>query len=132
MKRRTYKQDLERALKHAERVRKQQELKEVWHSNDKKRKPIAFSKIAFIVIFLDCLLIQLFSMWIMVYLADASNLGALIGIAVALIGEVGTCVSYNKKSMVENSSGGIVYESFVQSLKTEDELTEEEKNNAVG
>ena len=120
------------AIRHAKKVKQRQILHDIRHKNDKKKKPIAFSKLAFIIIFLDCLLIQLFSMWIMVYLADASNLGALIGIAVALIGEVGTCVSYNRKSMVENSSGGIVYESYIQSIKGEDELTEEELNNAVG
>lgn len=127
-----YKRELAKARYHAEQVRRKQEIKAIKHKNDKPKKKMEFSKKAFILVFLDCLLIQLFSMWIMVYLADASNLSSLIGIAVALIGEVGAVFSYNRKSSAENTAGGIIYESYMNSIKSENELTAEEIRDAVG
>ena len=128
----SYKRDVAKAKYHAEQVRRKQELYEIRHKYDKPKKKLEFGKVGLILILLDCLIIQGFSMWIMVYLADVSNLSALIGIAIALIGEVGALVSYNRKSQAENTVGGIVYESFMNSLKKESDLTEEELEDAVG
>lgn len=122
----------ERAQKHAERVQKLAELREIWHSSDPKKKKLEFSKIALIFVFIDCLIIQFYSMWLMATLQDASSLSSLIGIIMPIAGEVGSVISYNKKSSVENSANGIVYESYMASIRSANELTEKELDEAVG
>lgn len=121
-----------RAQKHAEKVKEKQEIRKIWHSNDTRKRPLAFSKVAFIFIFLDCLLIQFFSMLFMWTYPEASDIGALIGIAIALLGEVGTCASYYRKSAIENSTNGIVYEATMASIKSSSDMTPEQVDEAVG
>ncbi len=121
-----------RAQKHADKIKEIEEIKRIWHSSDPAKKKIAFSKIAFVIIFLDCLLIQVFSMLFMLFHPEASDIGALSSIAIALIGEVGACASYYRKSAIENSTNGIVYETAMAQIKNKNELTEEEINDSVG
>ena len=108
-----------RAQKHADKIKEIEEIKRIWHSSDPVKKKIAFSKIALIFVFVDCLIIQFYSMWLMAALRDASSLSALIGIIMPIFGEVGSIISYNKKSSIENSANGIVYETCMKTLKDE-------------
>lgn len=102
---------LSRAEQHAEAVRRKNEIKQVFHSNDIPKKKIPTSKIGLGFVIMDFLAIQVFCMWYMVAYPENSDLGAFIGIAIAILGQVRALVSYNKKSTAENSVGGIVYES---------------------
>lgn len=101
------------ALKRKQRA----ELREIIHSNDKK---IQFGKLLTIIGYIDIGIIQLFCMFAIIYLRDASSLYALIGLVATIIGEISMFHSYNKKSTAENISGGIVYESMMKKDKEQD------------
>lgn len=105
-----YEQELKLAKGHAERVKAKREIYTLRHSNDAPKKKLNFSKILAVVAYIDFAIIQFYSMWYMAKFPEYSNLGALLSIAVSILGDIGTSVCYFKKSTIENSVGGIVYD----------------------
>lgn len=73
----------------------------------KKKKKIETSKVAIFFIFLNCSIIEIYSMVAMWYFADLSPLYSLIG---AVLGESIAYISYCAKAKKENVKGGITYE----------------------
>ncbi len=112
----------EEALKYAEEVRQKQELEEIRHSNDKEKKRLSFSKIAVIFIFVNCLIIELYSMVIMALFHDLTSLGSLI---MAVLGQCAGLLGYFVKAGRENIAGGITYETAMF------ELNESYANNSI-
>lgn len=106
----------QKALHYAEDVRQRQELYELRHSNDKKKEKLSFSKIAFIFMVTNCVIIELYALFTMFYFQDLSSLPALIA---AIVGECITLCGYYVKSGKENTIGGIVYESAMKTLEHE-------------
>lgn len=123
-----YKDKLRRARIYADKIKKKQEIYNVKHQYDSKKK-VEFSKIILIIIFINCVVIEIYSMWVMYALADLSALPALIG---AIIGECGSACCYFIKSMVQNRIGGITYEAMQHTFLSENDLTSEELEDAVG
>ena len=122
-----YANELEKAHQYAERVQQKQEIYKIKHSNDKDKKPLSFSKIAVIFIFLNCLVIELYSMVIMVVFHDLTSLGSLM---MAVLGQCASLLGYFIKSGRENTASGIVYETTMMQLQHElgiyDNTTEKE------
>lgn len=125
-----YEKELERALAHADKVKLRRELYEIRHANDKKKEPLSFGKIGFIFVFVDCIVVELYSMFAMLWLRDLSALGGLIA---AVVCQAIDMISYNHKSSKENTSGGIVFETAMKKLEAqeEDQIVEED-DDAVG
>lgn len=121
-----YEEDLQKAQEYAERVRQKQEVKKIKHSNDKAKKQLSFSKIAVIFIFINCFVIELYSMVVMVLFHDLTSLGSLV---MAVLGQCVSLTGYFIKSTKENTSQGIVYETAMYELK---EKTEVDDTDAVG
>lgn len=121
-----YEKDLEKAQKHAEQVRIKQEIERIKHSNDEKRQHLSFSKVAVIFIFINCFIIELYSMVVMVLFHDLTSLGSLV---MAVLGQCVSLMGYFIKSTKENTSQGIVYETAMYELKTG---ATEEDDGAVG
>lgn len=116
----------ELAKQHAEKVKQSQELKEIRHSNDKPREKLSFSKAAFIFMIANCTVIEVYALVAMIFFADLSPLTTLI---VAVVGECISFISYECKSMKENSAHGIVYETAMRKLDYE---LENNSDDAVG
>lgn len=106
------------AKRHAQRVSFKSELNQIYHSNDvpKNKITISSSKLFLGFVLVDFLAIQIFSMWYMYTYPEYSDFGSFIGIAVGIIGQVGVILGYFKKSSVENTVGGIVYDAAMQQL----------------
>lgn len=124
-----YEKELEKAKLHAEKVKMKQELNEIKHANDIKREPLSFGKIGFIFVFVDCIVVELYSMFAMLYLRDLSALGGLIA---AVVCQAIDIISYNRKSVKENMAGGIVFETAMKKLEEDEEQIAEEDDGAVG
>lgn len=107
---------MKKARRHAEKVKQRQELSALYHANDKKREKIPTSKLALGFAMIDFVVIQAFCMWYMYAYPEYGDLGAFIGIAVAILGQVGALISYYKKSTAENSEGGIVFETTMNQI----------------
>ena len=75
-----------------------------------KRKRMTTSKCAMWFIFLNCTVVEIYSMAAMWHFGDLSPLYALLG---AVVGQSLTYISYNNKACRENSRGGITYESAI-------------------
>lgn len=110
---------------HAETMRCLKEIKNIYHSNDSDKKKISSSKLFLGFVLGDFLLIQFFCMYFMYAYPEYSDLGSFIGIAVAIVGQVGVVLGYFKKSTAENTVGGIVYDSAIQQ-------TDSDTNESVG
>lgn len=121
----TYEVKKAEAQKHAEEVKQKQELHDIRHSNDKPKEKLSFSKMAFIFMIVNCTVIEIYALIVMVIFGDLSSLTTLIA---AVVGECVSFISYEYKSMKENSAQGIVYESAMKKL--EKEL--ENSDDAVG
>lgn len=122
-----YNRQKEQALKHAASVKQKQELHEIRHSNDKPKEKLSFSKMAFIFMITNCVVIEIYALVTMFFFQDLSSLPTLIA---AVVGECITLCGYYIKSGKENTSGGIVYESAMAKLNHE--LEKDETDNAVG
>lgn len=99
--------------------------------SSKGKNKLSFSKIAVIFIFLNCFIIELYSMIVMVVFQDLASLGSLI------MGVLGQCVSllgYFMKAGQENTVGGITYETVMYELKENSEsvIMENKKNKDDG
>lgn len=112
----SYEFRLLRAKRHADRVKQDQIVKEIRHRNDSERDKIQFSKILVAFIFVDCLIIQGFIMYMILLMKDTSHLSNLVGLIGTLVAQAISLMSYNKKSLGENSSGGIIYEAAMREM----------------
>lgn len=111
-----FEKEIELAIKHADRVKQKRELAEIYHANDEPKEKLSFSKIAFIFMMTNCVIIEVYALVAMFRFADLSSLSTLIA---AVVGECVSFLSYEYKSMKENSSQGIVYESAMKKLEHE-------------
>lgn len=121
-----YQKELEKAKTHAEKVKLRQEINEIWHSNDQKRKSLSFSKVAVIFIFINCFVIELYSMAVMVVFHDLTSLGSLV---MAVLGQCVSLLGYFIKSGKENTASGIVYETTM--LQLQHELDSDEVSSSI-
>lgn len=121
-----FEKEIERAIQHADRVKQKQELYEVKHANDKPKEKLSFSKVAFIFMITNCTIIEIYALVAMFFFADLSSLSTLIA---AVVGECVSFLSYEWKSMRENSAQGIVYETAMKKLEYE---LENSSDDAVG
>ena len=71
------------------------------------KKKISTSKLLIGFIFINCIVVEISSMWVMYTLADLSALSVLM---TAIIGETFAYAVYSIKSTKENTQGGIVYD----------------------
>ena len=72
-----------------------------------KRKKLTTSKLAMYFIFINCSLVEIYSMVAMWYFSDLSPLYSLIG---AVLAEGIAYISYCAKATKENTAGGVTYE----------------------
>ena len=133
----SYEFRLLRAKRHADKVKQDQIVREVRHRNDYERDKIQFSKILVAFIFIDCLIIQAFIMYMILLVKDTSHLSNLVGLIGTLVAQAISLMSYNKKSSIENSQNGIVYETAMRDLmykqsESEPSNTMASDNEAVG
>ena len=86
------------------------------------KKKISTMKLLVGFMLLNLTAIEIYSMWVMYALSDLSALYSLI---TAVIGETITVIAYSVKSTKENTYGGIVYDSVVNSRNVHvDEMDE--------
>lgn len=112
----TYEVEKKKALEHAKEIKQKQELYEIRHSNDRPKEKLSFSKMAFIFMISNCTCIEIYALIAMFYFGDLSSLSTLI---TSVVGECVSFVAYEYKSMKENSSSGIVFESAMKKLEHE-------------
>lgn len=112
----TFENEKNKALEHAKKVKQKQELYEIRHSNDRPKEKLSFSKMAFIFMIINCTCIEIYALIAMFYFGDLSSLSTLI---TSVVGECVSFVAYEYKSMKENSSSGIVFESAMKKLEHE-------------
>lgn len=122
-----YKKQKENAIRHAEDVKKKQEIYEIKHSNDKPKEKLSFSKGAFIFMIGNCIVIEVYALVAMFFFGDLSSLSALIA---AVVGECICTIGYYIKAGRENTKDGIVFETAMKKL--EYELKETGNDDAVG
>lgn len=122
----------EKAKQHALLVKQREQLRQIKHKNDPKRKVPTHKLItAYLFIVLNIVLIYaLVSMW---HFADLTHLGVIV---TDIIGQIATFLIYSHHSTAQNTSGGIVYETVMEKIKngfhSPSEMSEQEKNEAVG
>lgn len=111
-----YEKEISIAMEHADKVKFRHELYELRHSNDKPREKLSFSKMAFIFMIGNCVVIEIYALIAMFYFGDLSSLTALIA---AVVGECTSFLLYEYKSMKENTASGITYETTMKKLEHE-------------
>lgn len=121
-----YEKKISKALEHAEKVKLKQELHDLKHSNDKPKEKLSFSKMAFIFMIGNCVIIEIYALVAMFYFGDLSSLSALIA---AVVGECVTTLGYFIKSQHENTKDGIIYETAMKKLEYE---LDNKSDEAVG
>lgn len=127
-----YKEKEKKAKAHAAKVLERNKLREIKHANDKEIKLPTHKLITFyLFLLLNIILVYaLIAMW---YFADLTHLGVVVtDIAAQII----TFFIYSHHSTAQNTAGGIVYDTAMFEMKhkfhMDEELSEEEKENAVG
>lgn len=121
-----YEKEISKALEHAEKVKLKQELHDLKHSNDKPKEKLSFSKMAFIFMISNCVIIEVYALVAMFYFGDLSSLSALVA---AVVGECVITLGYFIKSQHENTKDGIIYETAMKKLEYE---LESKSDEAVG
>lgn len=125
----TFEEKKERAKRHAQKVKEAQQISKIKHKNDPEKKIPTHKLITgYLFIILNIVLIYaLVSMW---HFADLTHLGVIV---TDIAGQVITFLIYSRHSTAQNTSGGIVFETAMEQMKhTADELTQKEKDEAVG
>ena len=126
-----YEFELLRAKRHADRVKQKRIIHEIRHKNDGDRKKLQFSKLLVAFIFIDCLIIQAFIMFMVFRSQDTSHFSNLVGLVGTLVAQAISLMSYNNKSKAENSSQGIVYETAMHELMNKQSEPTESNKMAV-
>ena len=111
------------AERKAEIRRLQKQIDEINVSSKKKRKKISASKLYMVLMLAIALEIVFFIEYITLHTGDTSCLYVLASIPVTTL--VPSLMSYFKKSRIENSSGGIVYDMAMG--RTEDNTQDNEE-----
>lgn len=114
-----YEVEKKKAEQDALERKQRQEIYEIRHQYDKKRKPLTTGKKLTYFALADCMVIQIFSMFAMIYLKDISAIYSLIAIVGSILCEVFSLVSYNHKSTKENTEGGITYQDMMNRFEVE-------------
>lgn len=121
------------AEQHARKVKETEQLKKIYHKNDKPKKPWTFTKSLMAFIIANCTLIEIYALVIMWRTFDLSALPTLI---TTVVGECIITLGYMAKSTVENKVGGITYDSVMEEVRSRihlsSEMSEKEKKEAVG
>lgn len=117
-----YEKEMAKAQAYANKVKLKQELYDLRHSNDKPKEKLSFSKMAFIFMISNCVVIEIYALVAMFYFGDLSSLSALIA---AVVGECITTCAYYIKAGKENTANGIVYEAAMKKLEYELDNTDE-------
>ena len=129
---REYKKAMNEALNHAKAVKQDTTLKAIRHAYDVPKEKMSFSKKIFIFIAINLVVIEIYAMWAMAHFQDFSSLYALIGLATPIVGIVASFVTYSSKSAIENSKGGIVYETAMREMESGTNYYYDEGDKAVG
>ena len=114
-------------IKLQERKRKNEiaEIKSDGRDNTPKRRKLTTTKVLMYLIFLNCLMIEVYSMWVMFTLSDLSALYSLIG---AVIGESISFAVYCAKSYKETkeeTDAKLRRDEFEASLESGKKVVEE-------
>ena len=124
----SYEFELLRAKRHADRVKQKQIVHDIRHRNDGDRQKIQYGKILVAFIFVDCLVIQAFIMYMILKSNDTSHLSNLVGLIGTLVAQGIALVSYNNKARAENSVNGIVYETAMHEMMMKEHESVQENN----
>lgn len=103
------------AYRYAKNKAFSEKLKKIKYG-DKERKSLSFGKCLTIFMLINFTIVEAYSMWAMFVLSDLSALPTLI---TSVIGQAITLISYNFKSMIENKTGGLIYEAAMHQIKTD-------------
>ncbi len=124
-----YQKKKKKAQLYAQRVKQRNELRAIRHKYDLKRN-IPTHKVITVYLFIVFNVILIYSFIAMWHFADLTHLGILV---TSIAGQVATFLIYSKHSTAQNTSGGIVFETAMEQMRhTADELTQKEKDEAVG
>ena len=128
---------LQKKLQQWEKKRKYIVAKEKIKSEKKdiksKHKP-STSKFLMAFLFINCSIIELYTMFVIILsmkMGFEADFGPLQMLITAVVAQVIGYAIYSLKASKENSSGGIVYETAIMKLKSEDSA-EEEQEEIVG
>jgi len=123
-----YEEKVKKAEEHAKRVKEKQDLKQIWHKYD-VRKKIPTSKLILLYMAFVLNIVLGYAMWSMIYLQDLSALPVLIS---DIASQVLLVIVYYCKSTIENRSGGIVFESAIREIEARLDQSGETGDDAVG
>lgn len=116
-----YTKELEKAAKYALLRKQKNEIIRIKHQYDIPKKELTMGKKLTIFVLTDCVVIQIFSMFAMLYFNDISALYSLIAIVGPILCEVFSLISYNHKSTKENTEGGINYQNMMNEFEQQNE-----------
>ena len=129
----TFEEQKKRAKEHARKVKEKQQIYKIKHSNDSKDKRFPFHKVITVYLFILLNVLLVYAMVSMWHFSDLTHLGVII---TDIAAQVVTFLIYSHHSTAQNTSGGIVFETAMEQIKTQfhrkDEVTEKEKEEAVG
>lgn len=109
-------QKREKRLSYAEKLyEKEKDIRER-ENRIRNNKKLSTTKLIVLFIFVNCTVIEAYSMWIMYRLADSDALDTLIS---TVVGEGITFAIYAFKAAKENSVGGITYDSAIKDNSNE-------------
>ena len=138
----SYEFRLLRAKRHADKVKQDQIVHEIRHRNDKSesdKKKFQYGKLLVAFIFIDCLVIQAFIMYMIFKSNDTAHLSNLVGLIGTLVAQGVALISYNNKAKAENSASGIVYETAMHELMMKqnessptNSMAKDDEEDAVG
>lgn len=112
-----YEVEKAKAEREALEIKQRQEIYEIRHQYDTAKKPLTMGKKLTIFALADCVVIQIFAMFAMLYLQDISAMYSLIAIVGSIFCEVFSLISYNHKSTRENTEGGINYQNMMNEFE---------------
>lgn len=135
----SYEFRLLRAKRHADKVKQDQIVYDVRHRNDADKKKFQYGKLLVAFIFIDCLIIQGFIMYMIFRSGDTAHLSNLVGLIGTLVAQGVALISYNNKAKAENSASGIVYETAMHELMMKqnessptNSMAKDDEEDAVG
>lgn len=123
---RKYERKLREAEKRGEIRKLKREIKEKEKSYDPPKKKMSASKMYMILMLTIAVEIVVFIEWVTIHTGDTSCLYVLASIPVTTL--VPSLLSYFKKSRIENSAGGIVYDA---AFRTQDNTEGNTENSDI-
>ena len=99
----------------------------------KKRDKIANSKLLIWFLFINCTIIEIFTIWVIVQELNLSaqgmltpDLSPLMALISSVVAEVIGFAIYSLKSVKENTEGGIIYETTMHNLNNQAQMNNNE------